>query len=134
MQTSERQLKQCGVKPSDKKQVYIVDDDQSVSRALKLLMVTHGFAVDTFSSSEEFFSAVPNSSPGCLVLDIHMPGLSGWQAYRKLQQTGSKRPVIMITADRNGGLKERALEAGAVGLLQKPFKDQELVDLIRNEC
>lgn len=111
-----------------------MDDDQSVNRALKFLMVSHGFAVDTFSSSEEFFSAIPNSAPGCLILDIHMQGLSGWQAYRKLKQTGCSRPVIMITADRNGGLKERALEAGVVGLLQKPFRDQELVDLIKNEC
>ncbi|MBL8012688.1 MAG: response regulator [Candidatus Omnitrophica bacterium] len=134
MQTSESQLKQNCVKQENKKQVYIVDDDQSVNRALKFLMVSHGFAVDTFSSSEEFFSAIPNSAPGCLILDIHMQGLSGWQAYRKLKQTGCSRPVIMITADRNGGLKERALEAGVVGLLQKPFRDQELVDLIKNEC
>jgi len=114
----------------DKKQIYIVDDDESMCRALKLLMGTYGFAAQTFSSAEKFFSAVPNSSSGCLIMDIHMPGLNGWQAQQKLMKTGSSRPVIIISADKNGGLKERALKAGAVGFLQKPFNDQELVDLV----
>lgn len=115
--------------PSDKKQIYIVDDDESVGRALKFLMMTYGFAVEIFSSAEKFFSTVSNSAPGCLILDIHLPGMDGWEAKRKLAESGSNRQVIMITADKEEGLKERALKAGALGYLQKPFNDQDLVNL-----
>ena len=59
-----------------------------------------------------------------------MPGLNGWEAQQKLMKSGANRPVIIITADKDGGLKEQALKAGAVGFLQKPFNDQELVDLV----
>ena len=116
--------------PLDKKQIFIVDDDESVCRALKLLMMTYGFAVETFFSGKKFFSAVKNSTPGCLVLDIHMPELSGWDIKKKLVESGSNRSVIIITADKEEGLNERALKAGALGSLQKPFNDQELVNLI----
>lgn len=115
---------------ADKKQVFIVDDDVSVRRALKMLIKTFGFEVETFSSADKFFSAVPSHIPGCLVLDLHMPGMDGWQTLERMMKTGSKRPVIVITADKNGGLKEKALKAGALGFLQKPFFDQELVGLI----
>lgn len=113
-----------------KRQLYIVDDDVSVCRALKCLLLTFGFDVRTFPSAENFFSAVPNSAQGCLVLDIHMPGLDGWEAIKRLIKSKSTRPVIIITADKNGHLRDQALNAGALGFLQKPFNDQELVDLI----
>ena len=117
---------------ANKKQIYIVDDDESVRRALKLLLVSYEFQVETFDSAERFFSAVPNSAPGCLILDIHMSGLDGWEVQRRLSKSGSKRPVIVVSADRNGGHghKDQALAVGAVGFLQKPFNDQELVGLI----
>ncbi|MCX5688124.1 MAG: response regulator [Candidatus Omnitrophica bacterium] len=117
----------------ENKQIFIVDDDESVCRALSILLATYGFAVDTFNSAEEFFCAVPNSVPGCLILDIHMPGLDGWETLERLLVSGCSRPVIIISADKNEGLKEKALIAGAMGFLQKPFNDQELVDLI-NKC
>ncbi len=115
---------------SEKKQIFIVDDDESVCRALGVLLVTYGFTVDTFTSAEEFFRAVPNSVSGCLLLDIHMPGLDGWETQRLLLKSGSNRPVIVMSADKNGGLNEKALKSGAAGYLQKPFNDRELVDLI----
>ncbi len=130
MQIEEFQLSEHRGMFLEKKQIYIVDDDESVCRALKFLVVVYGFAVRTFFSAEEFFSAVPNSAPGCLILDIHMPGLEGWEAQQRLSKSGSKRPVIIITADKDGGLKEKVLRIGAAGFLQKPFNDQELVDLI----
>ncbi len=114
----------------ENKQIFIVDDDASICRALSILLVTYGFTVDTFTSAEEFFRAVPNSVPGCLILDIHMPGLDGWETLQHLLTSGSSRPVIIISADKNGGLNEKASKAGAVGFLQKPFNDQALVDLI----
>jgi len=116
------------------KHVYIVDDDESVCRALKFVLMTFGFAVSTFGSAVKFFSAVSDSARGCLVLDIHMPGLDGWDALTLIIKSESKRPVIIISADKNGGLRERALKIGAVGFLQKPFNDQELVDLINRSC
>ena len=108
-----------------------MDDDKSVCRALDILLVTYGFTVDTFTSAEDFFRAVPNSVPGCLILDIHMPGLDGWETQQRLVASGSSRPVIIMSADKNRGLNERALKAGAAGYLQKPFNDQALVDLIK---
>ena len=115
---------------SKNKQIFIVDDDESVCRALGVLLVTYGFTVGTFTSAEEFFRVVPKSAPGCLILDIHMPGLDGWQTLQYLRPSESNRPVIIISADKNGGLNERALKTGAVGFLQKPFNGQELVNLI----
>ena len=117
---------------SDRKQIYIVDDDESVARAIRSLLAMHGFSVRTFNSAEDFFSAVPNSSPGCLILDLYLPGLNGWKAQERLNVSGSKRPIIVITADKNDGLKERALQTGAAGFLQKPFHDQELIELINS--
>jgi two-component system response regulator FixJ len=115
----------------EREQVFIVDDDESVCRSLKILLSTYDFKVETFNSADKFFSSAPNRIPGCLVLDIHMPGLDGWEALKLMIKSGSKRPVIIITADKDGGLRERALKIGAVGFLQKPFDDQLLVDLIK---
>jgi len=123
-------LKERDKMPLDKKQIFIVDDDESVCRALGVLLGTYGFVVDTFTSPEDFFRAVPNSAPGCLILDIHMPGLDGWETLRRLIASGSRRPVIIISADKSDGLNEKALKAGAAGFLQKPFDDQALVNLI----
>jgi two-component system response regulator FixJ len=133
MQTSKLQelyLKECGKMLADKKQVFVVDDDVSVCRALGILLCAHGFMVGTYISAEKFFSAVPDNVQGCLVMDIHMPGLDGWEALRRVVKSGSKRPVIIMSADRNGGINERALRSGAVGYLQKPFNDQALINLI----
>ena len=117
--------------PSENKQIFIVDDDASVCCALGMLLVTYGFKVGTFTSVEEFFRSVPNIVPGCLILDIHMPGLDGWEVLNRIMKSKYKRPVIVISADKNGGFHERALKVGAVGSLQKPFNDQALVDLIK---
>ena len=130
MKSEKLQLKEGGEMLSENKQIFIVDDDESVCRALDVLLVTYGFTVDTFTSAEEFFRAVPNSAPGCLLLDIHMPGLDGWETQQRLLKSGSSRPVIIMSADKNEGLNKRALKAGAAGFLQKPFNDQALVDLI----
>ena len=130
MPVEELQIKKSDETFSDKKQIYILDDDESIRRSLKLLMVSYGFAVETFSSAEEFFSDVPNRVSGCLILDIHMPGLNGWDTQQRLINTGYKLPVIVITADKNDRFKERALKAGAVGFLQKPFEDHYLLHMV----
>jgi FixJ family two-component response regulator len=116
--------------PSNNKNIFIVDDDESVCRALKVLLMTFGFEVKTFNSAKSFFDAVSNDDPGCLVLDIHMPGLDGWAMQKKILDSGSKRPVIFISAEKQESATDRALKVGAVGFLQKPFNGQSLVDLI----
>ena len=110
--------------------VYIVDDDESVCRALKTLLMTYEFEVKTFNSAQSFFENVAREDPGCLLLDIHMPGVDGWETHQKILDSGSKRPVIFISAEKNDNASIRALQVGAVGFLQKPVNGQTLVDLI----
>lgn len=114
----------------DKKQIYVVDDDESVCRSLKILMASYGFAVETFSSAEEYFKVVPNSARCCLILDIHMPGINGWDALKRLTEAGYNHPVIVISADNDDSFKERALKAGAAGFLQKPFEDHYMLHMV----
>jgi FixJ family two-component response regulator len=113
-----------------KKQIYVVDDDESVCRALKSLLMTFDFEVQTFNSAKSFFDTVSNEDPGCLVLDIHMPGIDGWEAQKRILSSGSKRQVIFISAEKQDNVADRAMKVGAVGFLQKPFDGQSLVDLI----
>lgn len=113
-----------------KDKIYIVDDDESVSRALKTLLMTFGFEVEAFNSAASFFKAVPSDQPGCLVLDIHMTGMDGWTTQKRILESGSNRPVIFISAEKKDAVSDRALKVGAIGFLQKPFDGQTLVDLI----
>ena len=110
--------------------IYIVDDDESVCRALKILLTSYDFVVKTFNSAQGFFDAVSQDEPGCLLLDIHMPGLDGWEVQKRILATGSDRPVIFISAEKMEAASDRAFKAGAVGFLQKPVNGQTLVDLI----
>ena len=116
--------------PSNNKNIYIVDDDESVCRALKTLLMTYDFEVKTFNSAKSFFDAIPNDEPGCLLLDIHMPGIDGWETQKRILDSGSKRPVIFISAEKHEEGSDRAIKLGAVGFLQKPVHGQTLVDLI----
>jgi len=110
--------------------IYIVDDDDSVCRALKTLLMTYDFEVRTFNSANSFFDAVSHDDPGCLLLDIHMPGLDGWEVQKRILASGSKRPIIFISAEKKDDAAGRALQVGALGFLQKPVDGQTLVDLI----
>jgi FixJ family two-component response regulator len=112
--------------------IFIVDDDESVCRALKTLLMTYDFEVKTFNSAQSFFDNVAHDDPGCLLLDIHMPGLDGWEVQKRILASGSTRPVIFISAEKKDNGAARALKAGAVGFLQKPVNGQTLVDLIQS--
>jgi FixJ family two-component response regulator len=111
--------------------VFIVDDDESICRALKILLMTYGFAVKAFNSAQSFFDAVPNDEQGCLILDIRMPVLDGWATHKIISDSGSTRPVIFISAEEQTDGVERALKVGAVGFLQKPVDGEVLVKLIK---
>ena len=130
MQTEELKIKDGSQRFSDRKIVYIVDENESMRQTLKQLMVSQGFAVNVYSSSEDFFNAVPSSIQGCLILNINMRGLDAWAILQRLYTSKNKQPVIVMTEDKSDRLKERALKMGAIGFLQKPFNDQELIDLI----
>ena len=110
--------------------IFILDDDESVCRALKTLLMTYDFVVKTFNSAQNFFDNVAVNDPGCLLLDIHMPRLDGWEVQKRILSSGSSRPIIFISAEKQDNATERALKVGAVGFLQKPVNGQTLVDLI----
>ncbi|HAZ10156.1 MAG TPA: hypothetical protein DCY56_03490 [Candidatus Omnitrophica bacterium] len=113
-----------------KNKVYILDDDESVCRAIKILLTTFDFEAETFNSAKSFFDTVSNDDPGCLLLDIHMPEFDGWAVQKRIMDSGSKRPVIFISAENTDIIENRVLKTGAVGFFQKPINYQKLVNLI----
>ena len=78
-----------------KKKIYIVDDDESVCRALKTLLMTFGFEAITFNSASSFFAGVSNNDPGCLILDIHMPGMDGWEMQKKTEMKFFRKNILL---------------------------------------
>lgn len=120
-----------------KNQIYIVDDDESMCRALGMLLNTFGFKVKTFPSAAKFISFILKNAlrrsalPGCLVLDVHMPEMDGFTLQRKLFACGYYPPIIFISADRDIKLSDKYSKMfGSVGFLKKPFTGPELVDAI----
>jgi FixJ family two-component response regulator len=114
----------------EKSVVFIVDDDPSVRTLLSKLIQSIGLRAEAFSSSVEFLSQAPPSSPACLVLDVRMPGLSGLDLQERLVQLGLDIPIIFITGFGNVPQSVRAMKAGAVDFLQKPFENQALLDAV----
>ena len=112
--------------------IYVVDDDESVRRALRRLLKSAGFNVETFNSAQSFLDSVLLDTEGCLILDVRMPGINGFELQKKLNDRRSNLHIIFITAHAQAGDRERAMEAGAIGFLQKPFNDQSLLDLINS--
>ena len=110
--------------------IFVVDDDEPVLKALKRLIRSAGFNVETFSSAQEFLKWDCGEKPGLLVLDVRMPEMSGFELQKRLASSGSKMPIIFITAHEDMKARKLAMEAGAVAFLQKPFEDQALLDAI----
>lgn len=108
----------------------IVDDDASVLRALRRLLRGAGFAVSTFESAEEFLGLEHTDSIRCLVLDVHMPGLSGFELQERLTAAQISIPIIFITANDDTPTRERA-QQGGVAYLPKPFEAKSLLAAIR---
>jgi len=114
--------------------IAIVDDDESVCRALKRLVRSLGMDGDTFSSGQAFIDtlqAMPRLRIDCVVLDVQMPDLNGLEVQAKLARSGITIPVIFITAHDEIGLREKALGAGALAFLRKPFNDELLIKTLR---
>jgi FixJ family two-component response regulator len=109
---------------------YVVDDDPSVREAIRSLLLSVGLRVELFGSVREFVGQWERDGPGCLVLDIRLPGQSGLEFQDKLAQTHFDLPVIFITGHGDIRMSVRAIKAGAVEFLTKPFRDQDLLDAI----
>ena len=109
--------------------ISIVDDDASMRDAIKTLIGSMGLGVDEFSSAEDFMLS-PRSQVDCLILDVRMPGLSGLELQRRLVADNRPVPIVFITAHYSEDDRRRAMEAGAVAFLSKPFTEQELLNAI----
>ena len=111
--------------------VFVVDDDSSLRRAIKRLVESVGVQVELFGSAQEFLQAKRPDGPSCLVLDIRLPGISGLDFQRELACANIHTPIIFITAHGDIPMTVRAMKAGAVEFLTKPFRDQDLLDAIQ---
>lgn len=111
--------------------VFVVDDDDSIQRALKRLLKSEGYRVITCGSAEECLQSTQLRSAGCLVLDIRLPGMTGLDLYAKISSSGGKQPVIFITAHDNPQWQKEAEAAGAIAYLRKPFDQGALLEAVR---
>ncbi|HEY4425299.1 MAG TPA: response regulator transcription factor [Pyrinomonadaceae bacterium] len=111
--------------------VFVIDDDESIREALKSLIRSVGLSVETFASAHDFLQSSRPDVPSCLILDVRMPGLSGLDLQRDLAETNIPIPIIFITGHGDIPMSVRAMKAGAVEFLTKPFRDQDLLDAIQ---
>lgn len=111
--------------------VYVVDDDESVREAIQSLIRSVGLHVEAFASAQDFLRSKRPDLPGCLVLDIRLPGFSGLQLQRKLADADIRIPIVFMTGHGDIPMTVKAMKAGAVEFLTKPFRDQDLLDAIQ---
>ena len=110
--------------------VFVIDDDRSVRDALEGLLRSVGVTVQSFGSTQEFLQGERVDAPGCLVLDVRLPGLSGLDLQRRMADAGLDIPIVFITGHGDIPMSVRAMKDGAVEFLTKPFRDQDLLDAI----
>ncbi len=110
--------------------VFIIDDDELIRDSLEQLIKSVGLKAQTFSSARAFLNTNPADNPGCLITDIRMPGISGLELQDELLKRDCSMPIIFITGHGTVPMSVRAMKSGAVDFLQKPFEDQELLDII----
>ena len=111
--------------------VFVVDDDDAVRNSLRLLLKSAGIATEVAASAQEFLSSYDTSHPGCLVLDVRMPGMSGLEMQHELNMRGAAIPVIFITGHGDIPMAVEAMQHGAFDFLRKPFRDQDLLDRVQ---
>jgi len=110
--------------------VYIVDDDQEVRYALRLLLESVGLLVEEYASAQEYLDQFNPDNSGCLILDVRMPGISGLELQARLQAEDIHPPIIIITGHGDVQMAVRAMQAGAMNFIEKPFNDQDLLDSV----
>ena len=111
--------------------VFVVDDDPSVRSSLKFLIGSVGLDVESFDSAETFLQRNPPDAPSCLVLDVRLRGLSGLDFQRELAAREIRIPIVFVTGHGDIPMTVRAMKAGAIEFLTKPFRDQDLLDAVR---
>ena len=116
---------------TDKKVVAIVEDDPSMLVGVGRLLRAHGFVTEIYTSAEAFLERSATSAASCLILDIHLGGISGIDLRRRLAAAGSRLPVIFMTAGDSEKIQKEAIEAGCIAYLPKPFPSRQLIDAIR---
>lgn len=112
--------------------VYVIDDEQDVRDALQMLLKSIGLTVETFPSAGAFLDQYQMEWPGCILVDIRMPGMSGIELQKKLNAMGAPIPVIVISGHADVPTAVRVIQEGAVDLLEKPISDQELLDKVQS--
>jgi FixJ family two-component response regulator len=111
--------------------VFVVDDDRAMRDSLRWLLESIGLTVRTYATAAEFLREHQPSQPGCLVLDVRMPGMSGLDLQAELVQRGAELPTIVVTGHAEVAMAVRAVKAGAIDFIEKPFSDQLLLDRVR---
>jgi FixJ family two-component response regulator len=114
----------------DRPIIALVDDEEPVRRALKRLMVSAGISVESFASGSEFLESLAERRPDCVVLDLHMPGVSGFDVQARLAQSRDPPPVVVITGQDTPESRQRVMDGGAAACLRKPVIDRVLLDAI----
>jgi FixJ family two-component response regulator len=112
--------------------VCVVDDDVSVRESLEMLIISAGWRAEVFESAPDFLARPPLDGPGCLVLDVNLPGLNGLELQERLSGSGQVMPIIFITGYGDVPTTVKAMKGGAVEFLTKPFDDEQLLDAIRD--
>ena len=110
--------------------IAIVDDEEPVRKALKRLLIASGFEVESYAGGKEFLAASPEPSPDCLILDLHMPGMSGLQVLQALQAEHRQLPTVIITAHDTPEMSEKCTAAGVSAYLRKPLDERVLLNSI----
>ena len=110
--------------------VAVVDDDTSVRKALSRLLSSAGFVAESYSDGAQFLESLSRAVPNCAIVDLHMPNMSGLELQTRITAAALHVPVIIITAHDEPTLRARALTAGAIGYLAKPFSDKVLLDTV----
>jgi FixJ family two-component response regulator len=114
--------------------VFIVDDDESVRASLSMLVESAGHRAVTFASAEEFLQSRLMKDARCLILDIRMPGMDGFELQEHLVAAEARIPVIFITGHDRFGMEQKAMKLGAVAYLRKPFEGEALLDAVQRAC
>jgi FixJ family two-component response regulator len=115
---------------SEKAIVHVIDDDESVRCALQLLLQTVDLEARSYESVQHFLDAAAYDGPGCIVLDVRLPGISGLDFQARLATLGVRLPVVLMTGYGDVAMSVRAMKAGAMDFLPKPFRDQDMVDAV----
>jgi len=111
--------------------VFVVDDDEALNESLRWLLESEGLAVETFGSASEFLEGYPSGHPGCLILDVRMPGMSGLELQERMRERGIRLPTIVITGHGDIPMAVQAVRNGAVDFIEKPLDDRVLMSSVQ---